>query len=66
MRLVAGLHHPHIVRLLGYCDEYNPERNLVEQVLVYEFMPNGDLESFIKNRKSWMASSLNSTTSDSA
>ena len=48
---MAGLHHPHIVRLLGYCDEYNEEKNLVEQLLVYEFMPNGDLEAFIQNRK---------------
>ena len=51
VRLIAGLHHPHIVRLLGYCDEYNRERNLVEQTLVYEFMPNGDLEAFVQNSK---------------
>ena len=62
MRLVAGLHHPHIVRLLGYCDDYNQDMNLVEQVLVYEFVPNGDLEAFLKNRESMMASSLDSTT----
>ena len=49
VRLMVGLHHPHIVRLLGFCDEYNPEKNLVEQLLVYEFMPNGDIEAFIKN-----------------
>ena len=48
---MAGLYHPHIVRLLGYCDEYNREENLVEQLLVYEFVPNGDLEAFLGNRK---------------
>ena len=59
---MAGLHHPHIVCLLGHCDEYNPEKNLVEQVLVYEFMPNGDLEAFIKNREfrsaEWLTASI--------
>ena len=46
--LMAGLHHPHIVRLLGYCEEYNKETFLVEQLLVYELMPNGDLEAFVE------------------
>ena len=45
---MAGLHHPHIVRLLGYCEEYNKETFLVEQLLVYELMPNGDLEAFVE------------------
>ena len=48
VKLMADLHHPHIVRLLGYCEEYNEETFLVEQLLVYEFMPNGDLEAFVK------------------
>ena len=61
MRLVAGLHHPHIVHLLGYCDEYNKEKNLVEQLLVYEFMPNGDLEAFIQNRKLLIHHPMNQT-----
>ena len=61
VRLVAGLHHPHIVHLLGYCDEYNKEKNLVEQLLVYEFMPNGDLEAFIQNRKLLIHHPMNQT-----
>ena len=33
--------HPHILQLLGYCRR--------PPALVYEFMENGDLESFLKS-----------------
>ena len=56
---MAGLHHPHIVRLLGYCEEHNPETLLSEQLLVYEFMPNGDLEAFIQKSKSFISFLVN-------
>ena len=36
---MAGLHHPNVLRLHGYC--------LAEQVLAYEFAPNGDLQRFL-------------------
>ena len=35
--VLLSLRHPHIVRLLGYCDERD------EGVLVFEYAPNGDL-----------------------
>ncbi|KAG8060065.1 hypothetical protein GUJ93_ZPchr0002g23564 [Zizania palustris] len=35
--VLLSLRHPHVVRLLGYCDERD------EGVLVFEYAPNGDL-----------------------
>ncbi|KAG8071637.1 hypothetical protein GUJ93_ZPchr0006g43306 [Zizania palustris] len=35
--VLLSLRHPHVVRLLGYCDERG------EGVLVFEYAPNGDL-----------------------
>ena len=48
---VAVLHHPNIVRLLGFCSEHSPAVELVEQILVFEFVPNGDLQTFLLKRK---------------
>ncbi|XP_015949211.1 probable LRR receptor-like serine/threonine-protein kinase At1g06840 [Arachis duranensis] len=39
--LLSRLHHRNLVSLLGYCDEEG------EQMLVYEFMPNGTLREHI-------------------
>ncbi|CAI5953413.1 unnamed protein product [Closterium sp. NIES-65] len=44
---MASKHHPNLVRLLGFCVNFDPATSLVEQVLVYEFMVNRDLESWI-------------------
>ncbi|CAI5996967.1 unnamed protein product [Closterium sp. NIES-64] len=41
---MATKHHPNLVRLLGFCIDVEPETAHVEQILVYEFVPNGDLE----------------------
>lgn len=37
LHVLLSLRHPHVVRLLGYCDERD------EGVLVFEYAPNGDL-----------------------
>ncbi|XP_020590882.1 probable receptor-like protein kinase At1g33260 [Phalaenopsis equestris] len=37
--VLLRLHHPHIVRLLGYCDERDEQG-----VLIFEFIPNGNLQ----------------------
>ncbi|CAI5959834.1 unnamed protein product, partial [Closterium sp. NIES-65] len=44
---MASKHHPNLVRLLGFCVHYDSSTGQIEQVLVYEFMANRDLESWI-------------------
>ncbi|CAI6008438.1 unnamed protein product, partial [Closterium sp. NIES-65] len=43
---MATKHHPNLVRLLGYatCGDL---RERIEQILVYEFIPNGDLDKWL-------------------
>ncbi|TVU36624.1 hypothetical protein EJB05_18564 [Eragrostis curvula] len=52
IELLSRLHHRNLVSLIGYCDEedeqYLPlKENLVLQMLVYEFMPNGTLRDHL-------------------
>lgn len=44
IELLSRLHHRNLVSLLGYCDEDD------EQMLVYEFMPNGNLRDHLSAR----------------
>ncbi|CAN0880035.1 Probable LRR receptor-like serine/threonine-protein kinase At1g06840 [Linum grandiflorum] len=41
IKLLSRLHHRNLVSLIGYCDEEG------EQMLVYEFMPNGTLRDWL-------------------
>lgn len=41
IELLSRLHHRNLVSLIGYCDDEN------EQMLVYEFMPNGTLRDHL-------------------
>ncbi|XP_019055943.1 PREDICTED: probable LRR receptor-like serine/threonine-protein kinase At1g06840 [Nelumbo nucifera] len=41
IELLSRLHHRNLVSLIGYCDEQE------EQMLIYEFMPNGTLRDWL-------------------
>ncbi|KGN54727.2 probable LRR receptor-like serine/threonine-protein kinase At1g06840 isoform X2 [Cucumis sativus] len=43
IKLLSRLHHRNLVSLIGYCDEEG------EQMLVYEFMPNGTLRDWLSS-----------------
>ncbi|KAK4481251.1 hypothetical protein RD792_012134, partial [Penstemon davidsonii] len=44
IEMLSRLHHRNLVALVGYCDEKD------EQMLVYEFMPNGSLHDLLTAR----------------
>ncbi|XP_024975881.1 LOW QUALITY PROTEIN: wall-associated receptor kinase-like 14 [Cynara cardunculus var. scolymus] len=45
IKLISSVNHPNLVRLLGYCIEKG------EQILVYEFMPNGTLSQHLQRER---------------
>ncbi|CAI7818961.1 unnamed protein product, partial [Closterium sp. NIES-53] len=49
VELMASKHHPHLVRLLGYCVSTDAKTHEQEQIIIYEFMENGDLERVLKS-----------------
>ncbi|CAI5510455.1 unnamed protein product, partial [Closterium sp. Naga37s-1] len=51
VRAMASLHHSHLVRLLGFCLDQNVETGKQEQILVYEFVGNRDLDYHIHATK---------------
>ncbi|CAI0408220.1 unnamed protein product [Linum tenue] len=50
IELLSRLHHRNLVSLLGYCDEQG------EQMLVYEYMPNGSIHDLLCGRHEKAAS----------
>ncbi|XVF28795.1 hypothetical protein REPUB_Repub15cG0062300 [Reevesia pubescens] len=49
---LGQLHHPNLVKLIGYCSEGE------NRLLVYEFMPKGSLENHLFRRRYWPAIQL--------
>ena len=47
---VAVLNHPNLVRLLGFCVDFDAQKERQEQVLVYEFAAGGDLLSLLNQK----------------
>ncbi|KAI3946059.1 hypothetical protein MKX01_024815 [Papaver californicum] len=45
VKLLSSVSHPNLVRLLGYCLERS------EQILVYEYMPNGTLAQHLQRER---------------
>lgn len=43
--ILGSLHHPNLVKLIGYCSEQD------HRLLVYEFMPRGSLENHLFRRR---------------
>ncbi|GKV02976.1 hypothetical protein SLEP1_g15347 [Rubroshorea leprosula] len=50
IELLSRLHHRNLVSLVGYCDEQG------EQMLVYEFMPNGSLHDLLCGSRNSLSS----------
>ncbi|CAI7880793.1 unnamed protein product [Closterium sp. NIES-54] len=46
---MASKHHPNLVRLLGYCLDMDTVNERMEQILIYQYMHNSDLEHWIGN-----------------
>ncbi|CAI5504726.1 unnamed protein product [Closterium sp. Naga37s-1] len=44
---MASKSHPHLVRLLGYCVDMDMTTEHHEQIVIYEFCSNGDLEKYL-------------------
>ncbi|CAI7745534.1 unnamed protein product [Closterium sp. NIES-53] len=44
---MASKSHPHLVRLLGYCVDMDATTEHYEQIVIYEFCSNGDLEKYL-------------------
>ncbi|CAI5530044.1 unnamed protein product, partial [Closterium sp. Naga37s-1] len=47
---MASKHHPHLVRLLGFCVDYDAAAERMEQIAIYELMPHGDLHHRLHGR----------------
>ncbi|GJP83286.1 hypothetical protein CLOP_g13457 [Closterium sp. NIES-67] len=55
---MASKHHPHLVRLLGYCVHMDARTEQHEQIVVYEFMPRGDLLRHMAAHRGGMGSKV--------
>ncbi|CAH9072332.1 unnamed protein product [Cuscuta epithymum] len=47
IELISRLHHCHVVPLIGYCLLENRGKHHAQRLLVFEYMPNGNLRDFL-------------------
>ncbi|GJP34356.1 hypothetical protein CLOM_g18807 [Closterium sp. NIES-68] len=50
---MATKSHPNLVRLMGYCFDISPDTERMEQIVIYEFVDNGDLDRWIGPRSNY-------------
>ncbi|CAI5966132.1 unnamed protein product [Closterium sp. NIES-65] len=55
VRAMGSLRHEHVVCLLGFCLHHSVESGHQEQILVYEFVPHGDLKYHIHHSKTLLS-----------
>lgn len=48
VKVLEMVEHPNLVKLVGYCAE-DDERG-IQRLLIYEYMPNGSVESQLSSR----------------
>lgn len=54
VRALAALNHRHLVRLYGFCMHVDVRNGKQDQILVYEFVNNGDLSKHVhKSNCEW-------------
>ncbi|CAI5534350.1 unnamed protein product [Closterium sp. Naga37s-1] len=57
---MASKNHVNLVRLLGYCSHMDAATGGIEQILIYEYMHNGDLEGWVGPGRLWCGSTQKS------
>jgi len=57
LHVISGIKHRNLLPLRGYCIEFDKEGHVSEQLLVSDFMENGNLADYLfnPNRSTWLS-----------